>query len=221
MGTRWSGLAVLLTLLGGLLVAGAAEAQEELFVANVGNNSVTVYSRTASGKTAPLRILSGAATGLSGPEGLAVTASSRAVDRDFNGDANADILWRNTSGAVAIWLMNGNSVIGSVVLGTVTTDWTIGGVGDFNGDAKADLLWRNTSGAVSIWLMNGTTIASAVVLGTVTTDWTIERVGDNGDAKADILWRHTSGAVAIWFMNGTAVASTAVLGTVTTDWQIQ
>jgi hypothetical protein len=30
-------------------------AQEELFVTNGGNNSVTVYPRTASGNTAPLR----------------------------------------------------------------------------------------------------------------------------------------------------------------------
>ena len=64
MGTRWSRLAVLLTLLGGLLVAGAAEAQEELFVANDTNNSITVYGRTAGGNIAPLRTLSGAATGL-------------------------------------------------------------------------------------------------------------------------------------------------------------
>jgi hypothetical protein len=50
---------------------------EELFVANNGDNSVTVYSRTASGDTDPLRKLSGAATGLSGPSGIPVTASTR------------------------------------------------------------------------------------------------------------------------------------------------
>ena len=49
---------------------------DELLVANSarmdGNSSVTVYSRTANGDTAPLRTLSGAATGLSVPFGLAV-----------------------------------------------------------------------------------------------------------------------------------------------------
>jgi hypothetical protein len=53
-----------------------AWAQEELFVANfgatVGAGSITVYSRTASGNTAPLRTLSGAATGLFNPAGLFV-----------------------------------------------------------------------------------------------------------------------------------------------------
>src|SRR5262249_7146994 len=46
--------------------------QEELFVANCGNSSITVYPRTASGNTAPLRTLTGVATGLSFPSFLAV-----------------------------------------------------------------------------------------------------------------------------------------------------
>ena len=54
----------------------AAWAQDELFVANVFGNSVTVYSRTASGNIAPIRTLSGGATGLSGPGSPAVTTST-------------------------------------------------------------------------------------------------------------------------------------------------
>ena len=30
--------------------------------------------------------------------------------RDFDGDGNADILWRDTSGNVGMWLMNGTSI---------------------------------------------------------------------------------------------------------------
>ncbi len=48
---------------------------DELLVANFGNNSVTVYARTATGNVAPLRTLSGGATGLSAPEGLVVDAA--------------------------------------------------------------------------------------------------------------------------------------------------
>lgn len=50
---------------------GTAFAQDEIFVAN-GNNSITVHARTANGNVAPLRTLVGAATGLSGPNGIAV-----------------------------------------------------------------------------------------------------------------------------------------------------
>ena len=63
------GLAVLVGVDGRLA---AASAQEELFVTNTSNNSVTVYARTATGNTAPLRTLQGAATGLSGPGAVAV-----------------------------------------------------------------------------------------------------------------------------------------------------
>ena len=30
---------------------------------------------------------------------------------DFNGDGKSDILWRNTNGEMAIWLMNGAQVL--------------------------------------------------------------------------------------------------------------
>lgn len=50
---RVSRVAGLLTVLGGLLAAVAAEAQGELFVTNSFGDSVTVYNRTASGNAAP------------------------------------------------------------------------------------------------------------------------------------------------------------------------
>ena len=50
----------------------AALAQDELFVTNGGGDSVTVYARTANGNMAPIRTISGGATGLSTPRGLAV-----------------------------------------------------------------------------------------------------------------------------------------------------
>jgi hypothetical protein len=93
---------------------------------------------------------------------------------DFNGDAKADLLWRHTSGAVAIWLMNGTAVAGSAVLGTVTTDWTIERVGDYNADGQADILWRHTSGAVAIWLMNGTSVIGSGVLSGAGPEWQIQ-----------------------------------------------
>jgi len=49
-----------------------AWAQEELFVTNTANNSVRVCAWTASGNTGPIRVLQGAATGLTGPRGLFV-----------------------------------------------------------------------------------------------------------------------------------------------------
>lgn len=47
-------------------------AQQEIFVTNANGNSVTVYRRTVNGNIAPKRTLSGGATGLNGPSGVAV-----------------------------------------------------------------------------------------------------------------------------------------------------
>jgi hypothetical protein len=138
------------------------------------------------------------------------------------GDAKADILWRHTSGTVALWTMDGPSVIKSDVLGQVGTDFTILGVGDFNGDGRADILWRHTSGAVYLWFMGGPTVLStATVTPSSTNGWTVDGVGDfNGDGRADILWRHSSGTLALWLMNGATVTATHVLGTVGLDWTV-
>ena len=46
---------------------------------------------------------------------------------DFNGDGKTDILWRDTSGNVAIWEMNGTQILNlnSAFLGNVPTTWAL------------------------------------------------------------------------------------------------
>src|SRR5208282_5023409 len=54
---------------------------------------------------------------------------------DFNGDGYGDILWRDTSGDVAIWLMNGTTILNPTTsyVGTVSpSTWTIVGTGEYN-----------------------------------------------------------------------------------------
>ena len=146
---------------------------------------------------------------------------SRIPQPDFDGDGKSDILWQNTSGARAVWLMNGTTLKQSVGLGTVATSWSIVGSGDFDQDGKSDILWQNTSGARAVWLMNGTTLKQSVGLGTVATSWTIVGSGDfDHDGKSDILWQNASGARAVWLMNGTTLKQSVGLGTVATSWNI-
>ena len=59
--------------------------KDELMVANLGNDSVTIYSRTAIGNVPPKRTIVGMQTGLSRPAGVAVyrdPTSTPTVDRD-------------------------------------------------------------------------------------------------------------------------------------------
>jgi hypothetical protein len=140
---------------------------------------------------------------------------------DFSGDGRSDVIWRNASGEVVEWQMNGSVVDGSADLNAggvaVRPDasWSIAGVGDFNADGKSDLLWRNSNGSLVEWLMDGSSIASSSVItsgGAVVApdaSWHLVEIGDfNLDARTDILWRNDNGALAEWMMNGNRIVAT-------------
>jgi ELWxxDGT repeat protein len=137
---------------------------------------------------------------------------------DFDGDSRRDILWRNTSGELVEWQMNGASVTSSADLAAgglaarPDASWSIAGIGDFNGNGTSDLLWRNLSGALVLWGMSGANIASSATVNvagvplTPDASWHVVDVGDfNGDGSSDILWRNDSGALAEWLMNGATI----------------
>ena len=127
------------------------------------------------------------------------------LDADFNG--MADLLWRGSSGATVMWLMNGVSVAGAQAV-LADPNWRAVRVADFDGNGKADLVFKGPGGSVT-WLMNGTTPTAKA---TLTTDTSLDatHVGDfNGDGKTDILWRRSGGAheTSLWLMNGTTSIS--------------
>ena len=81
----------------------------------------------------------------------------------------SDIAWRDTSGNVAFWLMNGAAVLdGRLRRGART--WSIVGQRDFNGDGKADLLWHDTSGKIAMWFMYGMAVGSSVSAANILTN---------------------------------------------------
>ncbi|MBF0496960.1 MAG: VCBS repeat-containing protein [Deltaproteobacteria bacterium] len=147
---------------------------------------------------------------------------------DFNGDGQADILWRNTAtGQVWLYLMNGTAISAQGAVATVSdSNWVIQGIGDFNGDGKADVLWRNTAtGQVWMYLMNGMSISAQGAVGAVSDlNWQIQGIGDfDGDGRADILWRNVAtGEIWMWLMTGTSISSQGSVGVVSDlNWKIQ
>ena len=149
---------------------------------------------------------------------------------DFNGDGNADILWRNTnSGDVYLYDSIPGAGFTGQDIGVVDNSWVIQGVGDFNGDGKADILWRNTvSGDVYLYDSipgAGSTGFTGQDIGVVDSSWVIQGVGDfNGDGRADILWRNTnSGDVYLYDSipgSGFTGFTGQDVGVVGSDWTI-
>ncbi len=86
--------------------------------------------------------------------GLPTGLAPQPIADDLNGDAHSDILWRNTNGTLAAWLMNRDSVMSSGFItsgGVVVTPgptWSVAGMSDFNGDRQlrrplAQRQWRD------------------------------------------------------------------------------
>jgi hypothetical protein len=165
------------------------------------------------------------------------TSFSRLVDvrwriaavGDMNQDGKPDIVWQHPDGWLALWLMNGVTLIASVPLtpGSVQdVQWQIAGMGDFNGDGKNDLLWRHTGrGDLGVWFMDGTTrigfspLQPGVV---VNQEWQIAAVIDaNRDNTPDIVWQHASeGWTVVWLMIGTERIAAPNLPTLPSGWVI-
>jgi hypothetical protein len=149
---------------------------------------------------------------------------------DFNDDGRSDILWRQDTGQLTVWLgaANGTFIDNSANASTfVSTDWNVVGTGDFNGDGYEDILWRQTGGQLTDWLGNaagGFTQNSANFSHFVATDWHVVSIGDfNGDHRDDILWRNDNGQLTEWlgtstggFTDNSANASTFV----PTNWHV-
>jgi FG-GAP-like repeat len=189
-------------------------------------------------------VTSGAAVTYHGSAVKADSSWSVAGVGDFNGEGDADVLWRQSStGNLQEWLMNGSTIESTSPLTyqgnavTPNSSWSVAGVGDFNGDGKADLVWRQGStGTLAMWLMNGSTIESTATItyqgNAVKPDssWSIVDIGDftGNNAESDILWRQsTTGVLAEWQMNGAQIVSSqevTSLGSPVTpnnSWQVQ
>ncbi len=147
---------------------------------------------------------------------------------DYNRDGQDDLLWRNSDGNLAWWVMNGTSIVKAIYLTTPAVKdltWQIVGTGDYNQDGQVDLLWRNSvDGSVAWWVMNGTSIASPVYLPTLKdANLTIVGTGDvNQDKQVDLLWRNAATGENFWWVtNGSAVIEKRVLPPVTDpNWKI-
>jgi len=67
------------------------------------------------------------------------------------GNGLSDIVWHNDNGAVAVWEMNGTTVICAGSIANPGPSWHVMGNGNYHGAGQNDILFQNTNGAVAVW----------------------------------------------------------------------
>jgi FG-GAP-like repeat len=155
--------------------------------------------------------------------GTAILGSVPPTTWSIVGETNGYILWRDTSGDIALWGVQNGQVTTSNGLATVTSNFLVQGLGDFNGDGFPDILWRDTNtGVISIWFTNGQTVASAGVVSTLPSNWNVVQVGDyDGNGTSDLLLMDTAGDVAMWLMSSATVSQSFGVANLGTGWTVQ
>ncbi|RAM38304.1 FG-GAP repeat domain-containing protein [Arthrobacter globiformis] len=130
-----------------------------------------------------------------------------AMRGDLNGDKRADILARDSSGALWLYPGNGRGSVGT--RSRIGAGWNamsaISSAGDFNADNKADVLARDRAG--NLWLYPGNGRGTFLPRARVGSGWNIMTAivgpGDfNFDGKADVIARDSSGALWLYPGNG-------------------
>lgn len=141
---------------------------------------------------------------------------------DFDTDGKGDVLWRHeSSGANAIWFMDGSTLRSGVYIPSVEPGWEVSGLGDFNADVTTDILWRHgPSGLNALWFMSGATRMSGMFIPGVDLPWTVAATADfDFDRQTDLLWRNPStGQNVIWMLKRGSVTSSVAEPTLTGDW---
>ena len=93
--------------------------------------------------------------------------------RDFAGNGFSSILWRDTSGNLAQWEMNGPFIQGVTTYNPVPTTFQVAGTGEYSANGMGDILFEDNQNNLFISFMNGSQIASTQFLAQLPAGWVI------------------------------------------------
>jgi WD40 repeat protein len=140
----------------------------------------------------------------------------------FFADGSPGIVLQNTDGSVALWDMNGTSIVGGGLVANPGPGWEIKGTGVFSDDGSTAILFQNTDGSVALWDMSGLNVIGGGLVANPGPGWQIKGTGDFfGDGNTDIVFQSTDGSVALWDMSGTKVIGGGLVGNPGPTWHVK
>lgn len=156
---------------------------------------------------------------------------------NFNGDAYADILFRNeATKEMRSWTMDGSNLYTAISFfpqySIGNDNWQVVALGDIDSDGDTDVVWRNVaSGYNRSWIMEKRPNGQEVFRETLTffpqfgsTEWSIKGMGDsNNDGTEDLyFYNSTTGQLRIWEMDTAGNRQTVYFpGSQTVGYQLQ
>jgi hypothetical protein len=136
-----------------------------------------------------------------------------------------DLVMRNSgTGALEIYDIGNNALLGAASMGAVGLDWKTAGFGGFSGHAgEGDMLMRNTkTGALYVYDIANNALTAAYAMGAVGLDWAVGGFGDFSGRpnETDMIMRNTkTGALEVYDIAHNALTSAFSMGAVGLDWQ--
>jgi hypothetical protein len=143
----------------------------------------------------------------------------------FTPGVPTDMVMRNGgTGALEIYDVGNNALLGAAGMGKVGLDWKVSGFGGFSGSAgEGDMLMRNTkTGALYVYDIANNALTAAYAMGAVGLDWAVGGFGDFSGRpnETDMIMRNTkTGALEVYDIAHNALTSAFSMGAVGLDWQ--
>lgn len=137
-------------------------------------------------------------TGLGTPNGIGPFTGPRSYS-DFNGDRNADIVSRDSSGNLLLYPHTPLGFGTSTQIGHGWNGMTALIAGDFNGDGNADIVSRDSAGTLWLYPHTPSGFVSPTQIGLDWNSMTAMMAADfTGDGSADIIARDSSGVLWLY-----------------------
>jgi hypothetical protein len=133
------------------------------------------------------------------------------------------ILERASDGTYEVYDIGGNTILATGVLGQISTQWQVVGLGGFNGTDTSDMILRNASGTFQIYDVANNTFTGNTTIGQVGMEWSVAGFGDfsGRTGETDMLMRNdNTGRLEVYDISSNAITFATGMGQVGLEWQV-